>query len=394
MGGRVTVRFPIGPFHPALEEPERFIVTVSGEEVVHVEARIGYNHRGIEWLGERRHYLRNVELAERICGICSGTHTACYCQAVEDLIGLEPPDRARYLRVLMLELERIHSHMLWAGIAMYEMGFELHFMHLWAERENVMDMLEALTGNRVNYAYLTPGGVRRDLDEKTRRIINERLPRVKRFLQNFMEVVTSDPTIRARSEGVGVLTREKALELDVVGPTARASGVDFDVRRDDPYAAYKELSWNVVTRKEGDVMARILVRLEEILESISMVEQVLDALPGGPIISGEYTTPEPGAEAMGRTEAPRGELMHYLRSDGTDFPYRWKVRTPTLANVQSVPAILVGGTIAEIPVSLASIDPCFACCDRLTVVDARNGKVKVYSFDKLRRMWLKCYGRR
>ena len=245
---------PIGPYHPALKEGEYFKLEVDGERIVDADLKIGYNHRGVEWLATRRTYSQNVFLFERVCGICSDAHSTCYCQTVEDLLGVEAPRRARYLRTLIAELERLHSHFLWFGVAMHEMGFDTAFMHMWKDREIVMSLIEAITGKRVNYGFNTLGGVRRDLPPKLARTLEGKVLEVKRAADRIKRVVTRDRLIRARASGVGVLPHDDAVKMCVVGPTARASGIDIDVRRDDPYAAYDEMDWEVPLADGGDVL--------------------------------------------------------------------------------------------------------------------------------------------
>ncbi|MEM4699855.1 MAG: nickel-dependent hydrogenase large subunit [Candidatus Nezhaarchaeales archaeon] len=376
---------PIGPFHPALKESVFLRLEVEGERVVGVDIKLGYFHRGVEWLAQRRTFHQLVFLCERICGICSDAHATACVQTIEDLLQVEPPERAKYLRCLVAELERLHSHFLWFGVALHLIGFDTAFMHAWRDREVVMRILEALTGKRVNYAYPTIGGVRRDLTPKLAKFVESQLAEVERSAERLRDVVLGDRMVRARTSGIGVLTREDARRLCVVGPTARGSGIDVDVRRDDPYAAYDKLEWRVPVFDEGDVLAKTLVRLHEIFESIKMIKQVLKEVPEGPIRNEDYKDPPEGREAFGRVEAPRGELFYYIRSAGTNIPERVRVRTPSVANNHSLPAMMVGYTIADAPIIFASIDPCFACTDRVEVVDVRTGDAKVATLEELAR---------
>jgi membrane-bound hydrogenase subunit alpha len=367
---------PIGPYHPALKEGEYFKLEVEGERIIDADLKIGYNHRGVEWLAARRTFSQNVFLFERICGICSDAHSTCYCQTVEDLLGVEAPERARYLRTLMAELERLHSHFLWFGVAMHEMGFDTAFMHMWKDREIVMSLIEAIAGKRVNYGFNTIGGVRRDLPPKLARTFQGKILEVRRAADRIKEAVTRDRLIRARASGVGILPREDAMKMCVVGPTARASGIDIDVRRDDPYAAYEEIDWEVPLADGGDVLSRVIVRLQELYESISIVQQVSSRLSQiqGPL-KAEVEEPRVG-EAFGRVEAPRGELFYYIRSNGTNVPERVKVRTPSFMNNAALRLMLRGASIADAPLIIASIDPCYSCTDRVEVIDLRTGKVR------------------
>lgn len=381
----MTFVVPVGPQHPALHEPTHFRAEVKGEEIVDIDIRLGYVHRGIERACQDRSYKHNIYLIERICGICNITHTTNYCQTVEQLLGIEVPDRAHYIRTILLELERIHSHLLWAGVAANEIGFKTLFMLIWRDRELVLDLRELISGNRITSGTNTIGGVRRDIKvEYVPRILTS-LKELEKRTEYYINLCASDRTILARCEGVGVLTKQAAMDLCAVGPTARASGVDADIRRDDPYVAYGEIPFKVITEREGDVLAKIMVRLKEVLESIYIIRYALDAMPSGPLRV-RVPSQVPVGEAVGRTEAPRGELLHFILSNGTERPERIRIRTPTYANWPSIKPMFVGGTIAEIPIVLASIDPCFSCTDRVTLMDSRTGRARVLTFEELRRL--------
>ena len=321
-------------------------------------------------------------LVERICGICSHTHPLCYCQAVEEAMGVEPPDRARYIRTIIAELERIHSHLLWAGVALHLIGYDSLFMYFWRYREPICMLFELLTGNRQNYAINCVGGVRRDIDVPKRRDrIMRTLKEVGDGVRRLEEMLLEDPLVKARLVGVGVLTKDDARRYCVVGPTARGSGVPIDVRVCEPYAAYAEVGVDIKVFSEGDVMAKTLVRVQEVLESIEIVERAIDAMPGGPL---RAELPEPPvSEGIGKTEAPRGEDIHYVRLNGTVVPERHKVRAPTYANIPSLVPQLLGETIADAPIIIGSIDPCLSCTDRLSVVDAETGKPLGITYEKL-----------
>ncbi len=368
---RVVV--PFGPHHPALHEPEHFTFEVEGEIVVRVKPRIGYVHRGIEKLAETKTWIQNQYLVERICGICNVSHTLCYVEAVEDLLGIEPPRRARYLRLIAHELNRLHSHLLWLGVIAELMGFTTVFMYTWRDREIVMDLMEELTGNRLLSAFNKIGGVSRDVSDAFIGTLLRALDHLNERFKRYLEVVIEDPTIRARTQGIGRLDKVKAASYCVVGPVARASGLSWDVRVDRPYAAYDEVPYRIVTRSEGDVWARLAVRAEELLTASEAIRHAATHLPEGPI---RYAAPRkmPEGEGVGIVEAPRGELLYHVISDGGDKPYRLKVRTPTLANILAACEAFVGSTIADIPMILGSIDPCFSCMDRLAFVDLSKGK--------------------
>ncbi len=354
---------PIGPYHPALEEPYKINVSCQGETVQHVEIEIGFNFRAIELLAQRRNYIQDLTLVERVCGICSNVHTMTFCMAAEAIAGLELPARGGYIRVILSELERLHSHLLWAGVAAELIGFQTMFMEIFALRESVMDVLEAISGNRVNYAMNCIGGVNRDLADP-----DAILKPVRQIRQGIEKIIipifTTDRTVQARTAGVGVLTQEDALAYGTVGPTARASGVAFDLRSDLPYAAYGELEAQRIVESAGDVRARVVVRALEMLESIRLIEKALQTLPAGPIRSCGHFPVIPPGEATARAEAPRGEVIYYVASDGSDVPQRVKIRTPTFVNMPSVQAMSLGQQLADMPLIQASIDPCYSCTDR------------------------------
>jgi ech hydrogenase subunit E len=354
---------PIGPYHPALEEPYKISVGCQGETVRSVAIEIGFNFRAIELLAQRRNYVQNLTLVERVCGICSGVHTMTFSMAAESLAGIQVPERASYIRVIIAELERLHSHLLWSGIAAELIGFQTLFMEIFALRELVMDVLEAISGNRVNYAMNRIGGVNRDIDDP--QAIQNAVRRIRQALeQDIIPIFTTAPTVKARTAGVGVLSREQALAYGVVGPTARASGLAADVRHDLPYAAYPALDFHVTCETGGDVRARVVVRALEMLESVRLVERALHDLPGGLLRIPEKFPDIPPGEAVARAEAPRGEVLYYLASDGSDTPLRVKIRTPTYMNLPSVEPMCLGQYLADVPLIQASIDPCYSCTDR------------------------------
>jgi membrane-bound hydrogenase subunit alpha len=366
-------KIPIGPQHPALKEPEGFSVALKGEKIMGVDIRLGYNHRGIEKACEERTYVQDVYLIERVCGICSHSHSTCFIQAVEEIAGLAVPKRALYIRTIIGELERIHSHLLWLGVAGHEIGFDTLLMYTWRDREIVMDILAMLTGNRVNYGLNSIGGVRRDIDPAQAKEILKAMDKLEERTKYYIDVATQETTIIKRLSGVGVVSHDDALRLDAVGPTARASGVMRDTRNDDHYAAYGEIDFNVITDDHCDVYGRTVVRVKELLESYNIIRQALKNMPDGPL-SVKAPRNIPAGEALGRYEAPRGEDVHYVKSNGTDKPERVKVRAPTLANVQAVKHMLKDRYLADMPIVIAAIDPCFSCTDRLVSIEYDGSK--------------------
>ncbi len=378
-----AIRIPFGPQHPALKEPLNFTFEVDDEKVVSVKLRIGYAHRGIERLAEERTYVQNLYLVERVCGICSQAHSICYSQAVEEILGVEIPARARFLRTIIAELERIQSHYLWLGVTAHAMGFDTLFMYLWRDRETIMDLVETISGKRVNYGVNTIGGMRRDLTNTMVNQIKKGLDTLTERTRYYKRLALTEPTILKRTIDIGKLSPKDALKLCAVGPTLRASGIIQDVRADDPYAAYDEIDFNVVTHDGCDVASRLYVRCDEILESIEIIRSALDHLPGGDIrIKIPRVTPE--GEAVSLVEAPRGEDLHYVKGDGTDRPTRLKIRAPTLANLLPLCTMLTGMNIADIPVVIAGVDLCIACAERLAFIDARKNRRWTLTRDEIR----------
>jgi NADH-quinone oxidoreductase subunit D len=377
---------PIGPQHPALKEPISLRMTVDGEVIRDADIRLGYNHRGLEKLAEQKTWIQNIYLTERICGICSHSHTTCYVQGVEKLMEITPPKRGNYIRYLVSELERIHSHLLWLGVAGHEAGFDSFFMYTWRDREVVMDILEMISGNRVHYAMNTLGGVRRDLDEMQVKKSLEGIEVLKKRSEYYFKIGANEPTFVARLAGVGYLSKQQAIDLCAVGPTARASGVPRDVRRDDPHAVYDEVPFDVCTADTCDVLGRVVVRVKELLESYKICEFLLKNLPDGEIAVKAPRKAKPN-EFLSRYEAPRGENTHYIKSNGSDKPERLKVRAPTLANYPATVQMLKNGFIADIPLIFAAIDPCICCAERtVELVNGRTGEEKVVRFSELRKL--------
>ena len=381
-----TYSIPIGPVHPSLKEPMTFNFEIYGERIEKVNLAPGDNHRGIEFMGMQRNPIQIIYLAERICGICSASHPFAFCKAVENAAGIEVPERAQYIRVIIAELERIHSHILWAGVAAHELGFDSVLYLSWRAREEVLDLLEYLTGNRINYGVFMIGGVRRDISE-------EQIPRIRKTLEYYKDIYgkiedifLKDPTIALRTKNVGVLTKEDALRLCAVGPTARASGINKDIRQDQPYSAYADLDVKAITpdvfsgKVNGDVYDRIIVRLLEIVQSIQIIEQCLENMPSGEIVAEKKLVKllnqlkKAKGEGIGRHEAPRGEVFHYVKLTEAEVPEVWKARAPTYNNLMTWVPMLLGQQIADIPIVVASIDPCIACMDRVTILNKNNGQ--------------------
>jgi len=387
---------PIGPVHPALKEPVMFTFQMDGEVVRSVDFAPGNTHRGIEWMGMRRNPVQIVHLTDRICGICGVVHSLSFARAVEQIAEIEVPPRADYIRTIMHELERIQSHLLWAGVAAHELGFDSLFYLAWRVREQSMDLIENITGNRVNYAIVQIGGVRRDISDDQIPLVEQGLAYYRGLLDQMKNVFLNDSTIRMRCRDHGLLSYRDAQLLCAIGPTARASGVAMDVRHDYPYCAYGDLDVHPVLPPQesggprGDVYDRIIVRLLEIAQSTDIIQQCLDNLPAGEILWEKklpkllFTLKKAQGEAIGRVEAPRGECMHYVRMDGNEAPATWKVKASSYSNLMSWIPMLKGEQLADIPIIVASIDPCMSCTDRVTII--RQGSAADLTKDDLTRL--------
>ncbi|HUU21361.1 MAG TPA: NADH-quinone oxidoreductase subunit C [Phycisphaerae bacterium] len=374
----------IGPFHPLQEEAEFYQLYVDGETVVDVDVRLSYNHRGVEKLNESKTFDQVPFVVERVCGICSASHPLAYIQAVEEIAHVQVPERALYLRTIVNELERLHSHLLWVGLAGHFLGYNTVFMWAWKYREPVMDILEIATGSRVNYANCKIGGVRRDIPDDQLREIDRVVTELQGPTEMLTKAVLDDPILHARLKNVGILTPQDAKAYGAVGPTARGSDVPIDVRRDDPYAAYDRLDWQVITAPGGDVFGKAVVRLLECFESVKMIKQCVQEMPGGEIDAKVEAIP-PG-EGVGHVEAPRGETFHYVRSDGSNRPVRHKIRAPSFNNIPTFKASCIGLQIADVAITLASVDPCYSCTERMCVaVDAETRNPR-YTFAELIRL--------
>jgi NADH-quinone oxidoreductase subunit D len=354
----------IGPLHHWLEEPIQLKLVVDDGRIVDVQINKGYMYRALEKLAEQVTFGKAIMLVERICGICSNAHSLCFVQAVENLAGVRVPDRARYMRTIIAELERMCSHLLAEGLLTYKLGFQNLYTRILLMREKIMNVLETITGNRVHYSIQTIGGVRRDINRRQATVVLTVLNEIESTVKEINEFVEHSTEFSRKTEGRGILSKGDALKLDVVGPVARASGVSYDIRKLDPYAAYGEIDFKLVTESDGDVKARSIVRINEVLESCKIVRYALNNFPAGDIVA--HVVNIPRGEVVSRVEAPRGENFYYVKSNGTLCPERVKIRTPTIPNLGALKTILFGERVEdpEIPAIIASIDPCIACADR------------------------------
>jgi ech hydrogenase subunit E len=382
---------PIGPQHPALKEPGHFEFTVDGETVTGATVRLGYVHRGIEKATESRNWVQNLYLLERICGICSHVHATAYSLGVERLAGVTAPPRAQAIRTLIGELERVHSHLLWLGVAAHEAGYDTLFMYTWRDRETVMDLLEGLSGNRVNYSANVLGGVKFDVTEANKENILKGVDYLEERTHHYVTEVTTASDFLKRTRGIGVTTNEQAEKLGLVGPTARASGVARDVRIDAPYAAYADFPVKMMVSNAGDLAARFEVRLNELFESYRLIRKVLETMPQSDLTVRMPRKVKAG-ETVSRVEAPRGEAFYFIKSNGSDMPERVKVRTPTLCNMASVLSLSIGQQLADVPMILVGVDPCFSCNDRSVIVRREDKGTRDHmTWDELRQYGINFY---
>jgi Ni,Fe-hydrogenase III large subunit/Ni,Fe-hydrogenase III component G len=375
---------PFGPFHPTLDEPAHFRLYVEGEIVRGCEYRGFMVHRGIEKLAESVMSYNDIPiLAERICGICGCVHSVAYVQAVEEAAALKVPPRAEYIRTIMLELERLHSHLLWVGLACHIVGFDTLFMQSFRIREPIMWIAEKISGNRKTYAICLIGGVRRDIAPELKAELRVVLGKLESEWRPVVAAVRKDRNIQKRTCGVGVADKLLVKNVGLLGPVARAAGIEIDCRRDHPYAAYDRVEFDVITAQSADVWGRVVVRMNEVFESIRIIRQCLDKMEDGPLqleIKDELPV---GRMGLSSVEAPRGESHHFVITGENNRPRCWRVRAPTYQNLQGVPMMIKDQQIADMTISLGSIDPCFSCTDRMETVDLYSGTTKVWSQKEL-----------
>lgn len=359
MSKQITV--PFGPQHPVLPEPLHLDLVLEDEKVVDVIPTIGYVHRGLEKLVEKREYTEYVFIAERICGICSFIHSQAYVQGVEQIMGLEIPERAQYLRTIWSEYSRLHSHLLWLGLFADSMGFESVFMNAWRLREHILDDLESTTGGRVIQGVCKVGGVRKDITPDKLDEMLKGLKNLEHELNEFNNVFLFDQSMKHRLVNIGKLSNDDAYYLGAVGPTARGSGVAIDIR-ETGYAAFGKINFKPVVEHGGDCYARCAVRAKEMITSIDIIGQCIKKIPDGPVDM--KVTGAPDGEYFSRAEQPRGEVIHYIKGNGKKNLVRHRVRTPTFTNIPPLVTLLKGCELADVPVIVLSIDPCIGCAER------------------------------
>jgi len=352
---------PFGPQHPVLPEPIHLDLVLEDEKVISAIPSIGFIHRGLEKLVEKKDFLEMTYVAERICGICSFIHGQSYCQAIEAVMKIDVPERALYLRTIWGEMSRIHSHLLWLGLFADGFGFESLFMHSWRVREKLLDLIEETTGGRVIFGTAKIGGVRRDMENLTLKRIEGELKTIEKMSHELTDVFKKDSSVTRRTVGVGMLSKEDAIALGAVGPTLRGSGVSSDMRKLG-YAAYGKIDWEPVVETGCDCYARCMVRCRELYESFDMIYQAMAKIPDGPV--DVKVTGNPNGEYFARVEQPRGEVIYYVKGNNTKNLERFRVRTPTFANVPPLVKMLGGCELADVPVIVLTIDPCISCTER------------------------------
>ncbi len=359
MGKRSVI--PFGPQHPVLPEPIHLDLVIEDEKIVEAVPSIGFVHRGLESLVEKKDFNEMTYVVERTCGICSFMHGMGYCEAVEAVFGTEVPDRGRYLRTIWAELSRVHSHLLWLGLLADGFGFESLFYQCWRMREKVLDLFEMTTGGRCIFSVNKIGGVLKDIDDDTLKTMLDVLLGISKEVEEIRKVFLLDYTVESRLKGVGVLTKEQAHDLGCAGPFARASGVKMDMRLRG-YAAYPDLDFEPITSEIGDSYARCDVRSREIIQAIDLIRQCIEKMPAGDIST--MVKGFPKGEAFVRMEQPRGEAVYYVKANGTKFLERMRVRTPTFANIPGMLETLKGADLADVPLLILAIDPCISCTER------------------------------
>lgn len=352
---------PFGPQHPVLPEPIHIDLVLEDEKVVEAIPSVGFVHRGLEMLAEKRDFNDYQYVVERTCGICSFGHGLAYCEALEKIFDAEVPQRAKYLRTFWFEMSRIHSHLLWLGLLADAFGFDALFMQAWRMREKVLDMFEASTGGRVIFSVNKIGGVLKDMDSSMIHGFIGVFDSMEKDLRKMTNVFLKDCTVQKRLKGVGILTKEDAYRLSAAGAMARASGLEYDMRKTG-YEAYGDIDFDIITSNDCDGFARCEVRIGELFQSISILRQIAQKIPEGAICNTQKGNPN--GEAFVRVEQPRGEAIYYAKANGTKFLDRFRLRTPTFTNIQSLIHILPGSDFADVPIQILTIDPCISCTER------------------------------
>ncbi|WP_040976580.1 hydrogenase large subunit [Necropsobacter massiliensis] len=376
---------PIGPLHITSDEPGHFRLFVDGEDIIDADYRLFYVHRGMEKLAETRMGYDEVTfLADRVCGICGFTHSVAYANSVENALGLVVPPRAQWIRAILLEVERLHSHLLNIGLSSHFVGFDTGFMQFFRVREKSMTLAEVLTGARKTYGINLIGGVRRDMLKRQRQECITLIHAIRDGAKELVDILLNTPNIEQRTVNIGRLEKQIARDYSPVGPMVRGSGFARDVRKIHPFSGYGEVPFKIFTGDNCDVMSRLSVRIQELFESINIIEYMVDNLPNGDLLAEGFTY-KPGRFALGITEAPRGEDVHWSMLGDNQKLYRWRCRAATYANWPVLRYMLRGNTVSDAPLIIGSVDPCYSCTDRVTVVDVRKRQAKTVEYKEIER---------
>ncbi len=385
-GEHETTTIPMGPLHITSDEPGHFRLYVEGEEIIDADYRMFFIHRGMEKCGESRmHYDGIPFLAERICGICGFAHSVAYTETVERAQGIEVPLRAQYIRAIILETERLHSHLLNLGLVCHYSGFDTGFHHFFRLREKSMDLAEMLTGARKTYGLNLIGGVRRDILAEQNLATLKYLDELRRETQYLVDELVATPNFLKRAQGVGRLDPQVARDYSPVGPLVRGSGFARDVRWNHPFDGYKAIAdkHKPITQDSCDVLGRTLVRIGEFMDSLDIIQELLEAeLPAGPVLT-EGWTYTPHKFALAATEAPRGEDVHWSMIGNAQKCYRWRAKASTYSNWPVLRSMFRGNTISDAALIVGSLDPCYSCTERVTIVDVKKGKEQTVSKQQL-----------
>lgn len=358
MKNKITI--PLGSQHISLLEPVRFNFTCENEKIVDVDYNVGFVHRGIEKAcTEKFEYKQVGYVVARVCGLCAITHSMAYTIGIEQILGLQTNKKIDYLRILMLELDRIHSHLLCLAHTAENSGFEGMFMKIMGDRELVMDIQEAISGNRVQFDFVCIGGVNRDISIECEKLALTNLALLDKKVDDLIEKFSSNWSSALKYKNIGAITVENAYKFNALGPLARAAGAAIDVRSQSALLPYNEVGYKIVTGKNGDIYDRNLVRLHELKNSILMCQNILSGLDEGEITV--KVKGKPNGESFTRLEAPRGEIFYYLNANGTNMLQRVRIKTPTFSQIPAMSEIFKGSDFADAPAILASFDPCMSC---------------------------------
>lgn len=366
--GGELLEISMGPHHPSTHGVFRMDVVLDGEKVVKLKPVFGYLHRNHEKIAEGTSYLASMPYTDRLDYFCSMTNNWAYALSVEKLAGLTVPERAEYIRVIMAELTRVLNHICLIGFFVQDMGaLGTPLMYAFRERERILDLFEELTGARMMCNYLRFGGVRCDVSESWLKRAGEEVIKLESFMDEFEQLVAQNEIVMARTQGIGVLPRELAINASITGPMLRASGVNYDVRKVDKYGIYDRFEFKIPLGEHGDLYDRYMIRVLEMRESVKILKQALRDIPDGPIMDSKAKLrgfrPKPG-EAYGRIESPKGELGFYLISDGSPNPYRYRVRPPSFINLTILEDMCLGQRVADAVIILGSVDIVLGEVDR------------------------------